>query len=376
MSVELISHMVIAFVGTRGIPYQNTRDRNEYNCEIVATQLARRGHSVYVLSDPNYTQLTEYKNIHIIPSQPRVKSIVRELKKIENLDIVHIRSLEYAWVAFWVSLQMPQVRVIFDYHQYTFVNSKKNRRRYMLLSYISAQFSDSLIIDNPELQTLFNSSFKSKVYSIPTGIDTTSIVNSQNNFKDLYPQEYILVHNGQYRDSESLELWLKAYRKHNLNLPVIVLGKVKPAIRESYQNDTILFVGELSGNTEQSLIQNAHIFVEISPNNEDKYPLSLALIAGIPVLASKGAYNQELIKANGIFFTPYNYSSIVTGLNIIEDMYPILKRIASEYIPIIQDILSIEGQVHKYLYAYLNTFEAKKARKYLEKPRFSIPVIG
>jgi glycosyltransferase involved in cell wall biosynthesis len=368
--------MVIAFVGTRGIPYQNTRDRNEYNCEIVATQLARRGHSVYVLSDPNYTQLTEYKNIHIIPSQPKVKSIIRELRKIENLDIVHIRSLEYAWVAFWVSLQMPQVRVVFDYHQYTFVNNKKNRRHYMLLSYISAQFSDSLIIDNPELQTLLNSSFKSKVYSIPTGIDTASIVNSQNNFKDLYPQDYILVHNGQYRDSESLELWLKAYRKHNLNLPIIVLGKVKPAIRESYQSDIILFVGELSGNTEQALIQNAHIFVEISPNNEDKYPLSLALIAGIPVLASKGAYNQELIKANGIFFTPYNYSSIVTGLNIIEDMYPILKRIASEYMPIIQDILSIEGQVHKYLYAYLNTFEAKKARKYLEKPRFSIPVIG
>jgi glycosyltransferase involved in cell wall biosynthesis len=367
--------MVIAFVGTRGIPYQNTRDRNEYNCEIVATQLARRGHSVYVLSDPNYTQLTEYKGIHIIPSQPKVRSIIRELKKIEHLDIVHIRSLEYAWVAFWVSLQMPQVRVIFDYHQYTFVNSKKNRRRYMLLSYISAQFSDSLIIDNPELQTLFNTSFKSKVYTIPTGIDTP-IVNTQNNFRDLYPQDYILVHNGQYRDSDSLELWLKAYHKHNLNLPIIVLGKVKPSIRDIYQNDTILFVGELSGNTEQALIQNAHIFVEISANNEDKYPLSLALIAGIPVLASKGAYNQELIQNTGILFTPYNYSSIVTGLNIIEDMHPILKRKAIEYMPIIQDILSIEGQVHKYLYAYLNTFEAKKIRKSKPEPTLSIPVIG
>jgi glycosyltransferase involved in cell wall biosynthesis len=368
--------MVIAFVGTRGIPYQNTRDRNEYNCEIVATQLARRGHSVYVISDPNYTQLTEYKGIHIIPSHPKVKSIIRELRKIEHLDIVHIKSLEYAWVAFWISLQMPQVRVIFDYHQYTFVNNNKNRRNYMLLSYISAQFSDSLIIDNPELEMLLSPSFKSKVYTIPTGIDTNTIVNNQNTFKGLYPQDYILVNNGQYRDSDSLELWLKAYHKHNLNLPIIVLGKVKPSIREAYQSDTILFIGELSGNTEQALIQNAYIFVEISPNNEDKYPVSLALITGIPVLASKGAYNKELIQNTGIFFTPYNYSSIVTGLNIIEDMHPILKRKASEYMPIIQDILSIEGQVHKYLYAYLNTFEAKKARKSIGEPTLSIPVIG
>lgn len=365
--------MTIAFIGTRGLPYQSTRDRNEYNLETIAVPLAKRGHSVYVISEPNYTQATEYKGIQIIATQPTIRATIKALRKIPNLEILHIRSLEYAWVAFWISLQMPQVRIIFDYQQYTFINTAQNRQKFRLLSYISAKFSDSLIIANPALKSLFSPSFKSKLYIIPTGIETkTSIID--NNLKAIYPQDYILVNVSQYRDTKSLELFIKAYCNHNLKQSLIILGKVKPEIKEIYQSKNIIFVGELSGNTEKALIQNANIFVEIPTDNEDKYPLSLALVSGIPVLAARGLYNQELLQNKGIFFSSYNYSSIITAFNSIQDMQGILQKIAINYMPIIQDKLSVDGQVHKYLYAYLNTFQTKQSRKFLPSPTYSITI--
>jgi len=365
--------MNIAFVGTRGIPYQSTRDRNEYNLEIIAVPLARRGHSIYVISEPNYTQTTEYKGIHIIPTKPTIRATLNALKKIHNLEIVHIRSLEYAWVAFWVSLQMPQVRVIFDYQQYTFVNNTQNRQKFKLLTYISAKFSDSLIIANPALKSLFSHAFKSKLYTIPTSIEA-NVGTIDTNIKSIYPKDYILVNVSQYRDARSLELFIKAYNNHSLNQSLVILGKVIPELKERYKSENIIFVGELSGNTEQSLIKNANIFVEISRENEDKYGLSLALFAGVPVLAARGLYNQSLVKNKGIFFTTYNYSSIITGLNTIQDMQVILNKMAMSYLPIIQDRLSIDGQIHKYLYAYLNTFQSKQSRKLVSTNTYSIPV--
>lgn len=372
MPERIIKFMTIAFVGTRGLPYQSTRDRNEYNLETIALSLASRGHSVYVISEPNYSQATEYKGINIIASSPTIKATMRALRKIKGLEIVHIRSLEYAWVAFWVSLQMPQVRIIFDYQNYTFVNTAQNRQKFRLLTYISAKFSDSLIISNPALRDLFSPNFKSKLYFISNGIDINT--SSLYDIKNIYPQDYMLVNVSQYRDAKSLELFIKAYCNHKINHSLIVLGKVLPTIKDKYQSKNIIFVGELSGTTEQALIQNAKIFVEIATNNEDKYPLSLALVSGVPILASRGVYNQSLVKNKGIFFTPYNYSSIITGLNTIQDMQPILNRMAESYMPVIQDKLAIDGQIHKYLYAYLNTFQTKQARKFLPANTYSIPI--
>lgn len=364
--------MNIAFVGTRGLPYQSTRDRNEYNLEAIAVPLAKRGHSIYVISETDYTQVSEYKGIKIIATKPSTKAIIKALKKIKNLEIVHIRSLEYAWVAFWISIQMPQVRIIFDYQQYTFANNTQNRQKYKLLTYISAKFSDSLIISNPALRELFSPNFKSKLYFIPTGIEINT--SSLYDIKSIYPRDYMLINIAQYRDSASLELFLKAYSNHGINYPLVILGKVLPNIKQKYQSENIIFVGELSGTTEQALIQNAKIFVEIATENEDKYPLSLALVSGVATLASRGIYNHSLIQNKGIFFTPYNYSSIITGLNTIQDMQPILNRIADSYMPIIQDKLAIDGQIHKYLYAYLNTFQTKQARKFIQARTYSIPV--
>lgn len=373
MPERIITLMTIAFVGTRGLPYQSTRDRNEYNLEAIAVPLAKRGHSVYVISEPNYSQATEYKGISIIPTKPTIKATMKALRKIKGLEVVHIRSLEYAWVAFWVSLKIPQVRIIFDYQQYTFVNTAKNQQKFKLLTYISAKFADSLIIANPALTSLFQPSFKSKLYTIPTGIEVNNSI-SDNNIKAIYPQDYMVVNVSQYRDTKSLELFIKAYCNHKINYSLIVLGKVIPAIKEKYQSNNIIFVGELSGTTEQALVQNAKIFVEIPTDSEDKYPLSLALVSGIPTLSSRGIYNQSLVKNKGIFFTPYNYSSIITGLNTIQDMQLILNRMAESYMSIIQDKLAIKGQIHKYLYAYLNTFQTKQARKLIPSTTYSIPV--
>ena len=365
--------MTIAFVGTRGLPYQSTRDRNEYNLETIAVPLARRGHSIYVISEPNYTQANEYKGINIIATKPNIRATVNALKNIPDLEILHIRSLEYAWVAFWVSLQMPHVRIIFDYQQYTFANTAKNRQKFKLLTYISAKFSDSLIISNPALKGLFIPAFKSKLYTISTGVEINNEV-ANTDLKSIYPQDYILVNVSQYRDARSLEVFIKAYCNHKLPQSLIILGKVVPELRERYKGENIIFVGELSGETEKSLIQNANMFVEIARESEDKYPLSLALISGVPVLAARGVYNQSLVKNKGIFFSTYNYSSIITALNTIQDMKEILNKMATSYVPIIQDNLSIDGQIHKYLYAYLNTFQAKQAKKLIPAPTYSIPI--
>jgi|688.fasta_scaffold07267_15 glycosyltransferase involved in cell wall biosynthesis len=365
--------MNIAFVGTKGLPYQSTRDRNEYNLEMIAVPLAKRGHSIYVISETDYTQASEYKGIHIIATKPTIRATVNALKKIHNLEIVHIRSLEYAWVAFWISLQMPQVRIVFDYQQYTFINTTKNRQKFRLLTYISARFSDSLVIANPALKSLFIPAFKSKLYTIPTGVEINNEF-PNTDLKSIYPQDYILVNVSQYRDSKSLDLFIKAYFNHSIDKTLVILGKVLPEIKKIYKSESIIFVGELSGDTEKSLIKNASIFVEISKNNEDKYPLSLALVSGVPVLASRAIYNQSLVKNKGIFFNSYNYSSIITALNTIQDMQVILNKMAISYIAIIKDKLSVDGQIHKYLYAYLNTFQNKHSRKLVPATTYSIPV--
>ena len=368
--------MVIAFVGTKGIPYQNTRDRNEYNLECIAIELVKKGHDIYVFGDPNYTQNTDYKGISIVPTKQTVRDIIKQLKKIKNLDIVHIRSLKFAWVAFWVSIYMPHIRIIFDYHDYSFTNTPTNRRAYRILSYISAQFSDGLIIHNPYLRHVFRNSYQSKLYMIPTGVEEISEIQSSHTFKNMYPQRYIVLNSSLYRDSKGLELWIKAYRRHTLNYPIIVLGQVMPQIRKQYQSSTILFVGELSGNTEKELIANAALFVELSRDQEDKYPLSLALTEGVPVLACRGIWNKKLIGNHGIFFSSLNYSSIITALNTVEDMSLLLSRRAAQYTPIIRDTLSLERQVDMYILTYLRTFQLKEKLSQQQNPTYSIPVIG
>jgi hypothetical protein len=369
--------MNIAFIGTKGIPYQNTRDRQEYALESIAVNLATKNHSVFVFSDPQYSSVLEYKGVTIIPSKKSILSIIHKLQKIKNLDIIHIMSIEYAWLAFWVSIMMPHIRIVFEYHNYTFVDTPHNRQKYRLLSYISAQFSDSLITNNTPLYRLFNQSFHHKLYSIETGVEHTSHQSSPALLSDMFPEQYLLVNISLYKDSKSLDLWLKAYQKHSVNIPVVIMGKVHPHIREHYQSSNIIYVGEISGTTEKLLIQNAYAFIEISQAREDIYPLSLALINGVPVLAAQGMVNEALIRNAGRIFTPYNYSSIMTSLSTIQDMYPILKRKAMAYIPEIQDRLSLDGQIHKYIFVYVNTFQ-KKFRQAPQETQstYSIPVIA
>lgn len=364
--------MIIAFVGSKGIPYNSSLDRKEYNLEIVAKELNKRNHSVFVLSEPNYTNLDSYQGINIIYSRNNIWSKFQAIKKIKNLDILHILSIKDIYIAVWVSIFMPKVRIILDYNDYTF-NKKSNLefQSILLKTYLSKFLIDQVITDKLDIYNLLSKVISSKVSLIRKAIPNHINSNFENDWK-IQNKKYILVNSYSKKDQLNLKLIIESYKKIKSNYPLIIVGSVINRIKNNYSSDKIIFIGEISGKSERDIISNAKYFIESSSGKEDQFRLYTALVNSVPVLVPRNLNNSSLIKQNGLYFIDNNLSSIFNMFKFMEGVYHLMTIRSVKLAPKIQELFTLDGQINKYIFVYVNAFQSKFKSQIQEEN--SIPI--
>lgn len=364
--------MVIAFVGSKGIPYNSNLDRKEYNLELIAKELNRRNHSVYVLSNPNYTNLDSYQGVNIIYSKDNSWSKFQTIRKIKNLDILHILSIKDIYIAIWVSIFMPKVRIILDYNDYTFnKNSNIEFQKILLKTYLSKFLVDEIITDKLDTYNLLSKIIKSKVSLVRKAIPYHINSNSDNDWK-IQNKKYILVNSYSKKNQLNLKLIIESYKKIKSDYPLIVMGSVISRIKTNYSSNKIIFIGDVSGKSERDLISNAKYFIESSSGKEDQFRLYTALINAVPVLVSRNLNNNSLIKQNGLYFVDNNLSSIFNMLKFMEGVYHLMTIRAINFAPKARELFTLDGQINKYIFIYVNAFRSKFRSKVQEEK--SIPI--
>lgn len=368
--------MVIAFVGSRGLPYQSTQDRKEANLEQVALRLVEKGHDVQVFTDPTYSDLDVYQGITLTPTESSTWSKVQALRKIKNLDVLHLLSLNDAWVGFWISVLRPEVRIIAEIHDYTF-NPKIEtaRERKQIQVYLIKQFADQIITPREDVYQMFAQEAKRKTTLVYPGI---SVQRTKKNGGiktwDLVRRQYLLVESYSNRDQKNLKLIIEAYKKLYHPYPLVITGSVDPSLKQRYASESVLFIGAISGTTEREVISNARYVIPSSSRKEDQTFLHLALAHATPVLAERTELNTELIGQSALYFCHENLGSIICMMKFIESVYPIMSDRAIKFAKVAEDLFSPEGQVNRYLYLYVNAYQQKRFWKEPAGVRVSIPV--
>ncbi len=368
--------MVIAFVGSRGLPYQSTQDRKEANLEQVALRLVEKGHDVHVFADPTYTDLDVYQGITLTPTASSTWSKVQALRKIKNLDVLHLLSLNDAWVGFWISVLRPDVRIIAEIHDYTFnPNIETARERKQIQAYLIKQFADEIIAPREDVYQFFAKDAQAKTTLVYPGL---SVQRTKKNGGiktwDLVRRQYLLVESYANRDQKNLKLIIEAYKKLYHDYPLVVTGSVTPEMKKKYASEMVLFIGSVSGATEREVISNARYVIPSSTAKEDRTFLYMALAHATPVLAERQDLNMDLIEQNALYYCHENLGSIINMMKFMEGVYPIMSERAIKYAKHIEDLLSPEGQVNRYVYLYVNAYQKKRFWKEPAGERISIPV--
>jgi len=366
--------MVIAFIGSKGIPYNSSLDRKEYNLEIIAKELNKRNHSVFVLSNPNYTSLNSYQGINIIYSRNNIWSKFQAIKKIKNLDIIHILSLKDLYIAVWVSIFMPKVRIILDYNDYTF-NKKSNLefQNILLKTYLSKFLVDQIITDKLDIYKLLSKIVKSKISLVRKAIPKHINSSFDNDWK-IQNKKYILVNSYSKKNQLNLKLIIEAYKKIKSDYPLIIIGSTVSRIKRNYASDKIIFIGDISGKSERDIISNAKYYIESSTGTEDQFRLHTALINAVPVLVSRNSNNLSLIKQNGLYFVDNNLSSIFNMLKFMEGVYHMMTIRAVKFAPQAKSLFSIDSQINKFIFIYINAFKSKFNTQIQEEKSVSISI--
>lgn len=346
--------MHIAFVGTKGLPYQQSQDTKEYILEPIAEELVSRGYTVSVLADPNYTQIKDYRSIHNIYTNGTDWGDIRALLTIKDLDIVHIMTIRKSWIAFWISVLRPHVRVICEYHEYTYIH--KETKQMMIYNYLAYTYSHSLLVDRLSLRESLPTQYHQKVITYQPYISHHPQRNTEIlEYWNIIPQEYYVLKALSHYDIKQLKLTLLGYLKSKPIYPLMIIGSVPHSIKNTIIDPNIHYIGSLNGESEREIITNARVFIDPYQDQENKIPTLIAIIHGTPVITARSWTNENITRNYGVTITPYNLQSIITAFYTIRDFYRIKLSHAKIIQNHMQDVHTVSHHTNQYIQAYIGT---------------------
>lgn len=354
--------MVIVFAGSRGIPYRSTYDRQEYHLELTALALREKGHKVEILTDPDYSSLSHYRDIPL----HQVANIWEKLwtiRQISNLNIIHLTQMDWALVL-GVKLFFPHIRIIVE--QTISVMPERHLRW-------SRHWIDQYITSREDRQTYIKSLTKKPVHMVPRGLDI-HLTKHNGHIKTwgLTRRKYLLFDTEPGYSENNLRLALIAGYKSLLDYPLVVMGRVDPQLK--YMFPHVIFTGPLQGQQERELIANARFFIDTAPDKGDKHPLMLALGHATPVLSPRDSVHMNLVNRHGLHYSIENMSSLIHNMRFMEEAYSMLSQFAYDYAKTFRENHTLEGQINRYIYIYVNSF-VRERKHQLQKSTASSIVI-
>lgn len=368
--------MVIAFTGTRGLPYRSTSDRKEYRLELSALTLAQRNHEVHVLADPVYSDLDRYQSIKIHPTRSNIWSQFWTIKRIPKLDVLHVMSLDQALLVALVSLFLPQVRILFEAHDYH-TSKADTQAQWNILRRVDlvTKFADEIIVDRPDLYEFFRDRSNTPVHLLSQPLDI-HLTRQNRSIKtwNLSRRKYVLIHSHPQQDQITLRLILVAIQKNLLPWPVVILGNVSADIRAEFESQNVYFPGTTSGQTEREIIANARYFIDSSASAEDKTPLHMALAHATPVLVERTEVQQHWLSNKGLYYSRENLSSLIHTIRFMEEHYQILTEFAYAHAPQTRELHTVDGFVNRLIFIYVNAFVKKRQKEVQSMERITIPI--
>jgi glycosyltransferase involved in cell wall biosynthesis len=226
-------------------------------------------------------------------------------------DLIH---LHYADFGFLVPLLRLRFKVLVTSHGAEYNRDKWGKIAKLCFRIFEVPFvrySNICTSVSRRLADYYSEQYKKKVYFIPNGtdLDQVMLLNKESNKKyNIPPNGYILFAAGRIIPSKGCDLLLKANKKLNLKIPLIIVGNAKENgnyqfYLESLSEPNVLFIDFIEKKEELfEIISNSRFFV--FPSTYEAMSMMLLEVASLKkgIVCSDISENYDAIGNNAIFF--------------------------------------------------------------------------
>lgn len=320
--------MRIAFIGQKGIPAVS--GGVEKYVENVARRMAAEGHDVTVYARKHYTPLDvhEWEGVQVIHT-PGIRSknfdaITHTLTAtihamFQSYDVIHFQSIGPSTLAFLPRLLNRGTKVVATFHSQDYQHKKWSwfARTFLRFGeYLICRVPEKTIVVSQELAELVKEKYGYDAIYIPNGatVHKTTGTDHLSRF-NLKPERYILsvsrlvAHKGIHH---LIKAFIRLEDTNQLpnNFKLAIVGKeVDTAEYEQYlktlgeNRETIVFLGEQSGEALDQLYSSAYMFVQPSESEGMSLALLEAMGYGLPIVMSDIRANLEAAGVTATVFT-------------------------------------------------------------------------
>lgn len=307
--------MKIAYIGQKGLPTKF--GGIERHVEHIATNLAERGHDIFVYTRHWYTDkdLREYNGVNLIPL-PSVKTknfdaishtffaTIHSLFK--DYDIIHYHGVGPALLSWIPRVFKWKAKVIVTFHCKDSLHEKWGRiaRFFLRLGeFFAVKYPHETITVSKTLQKYCYKRFLEKTTYIPNGAEIPEI-SGDNIIKEkfgLLSKKYILIACRLVKHKR-IDLLINAFKNINTEHKLVIAGGsaytdqyVSQLKKLAADDKRIIFTGYQSGEALEQLFGNALLFVH--PSDLEGLPVAVieAMSYGVPTLVSDIPEQKELI---------------------------------------------------------------------------------
>lgn len=314
--------MKIAIIGQKGIPAIS--GGVETHVEELASQMAGRGHEVYVYTRPNYTDksLKTYRGVHLI-SLPCIPT--KHLDAISHtflacfdllfrrVDIVHFHSIGPSLLIWLAKILKPRTPIIATFHTLCYTHKKWGsfaRLSLKLGEKLCCTLADEVITISQGLKAYTYEKYQREANYIPNGVNIgiqreAKIISEKWQLK----KDSYIVMVSRLIQHKGIHYAIEAFKQIQTDKKLVIVGDgfftdnyVEELRALSADDERIMFTGRQSGEVLEELYGNAYLFVQPSESEGLSIALLEAMSYGTNVLVSDIPENKEAIAEIGYTF--------------------------------------------------------------------------
>jgi len=313
--------MRIAVIGQKGIPAKF--GGVEKHVEDLATNLAQRGHEVYVYTRRNYTpaDLASFRGVNLV-SLPSVNS--KHFDAISHtflacldvarrdVDMVHFHSIGPSSLLWLVKLLKPRTPVVATFHTQCYMHQKWNNLAKFYLRFgelVCCKLSDRTIAVSKTLQQYANKKYEREIVYVPNGVAVEPVTEFTALAEwGLEPEKYILAVSRLVKH-KGVHYLIEAFKKLETDKKLVIVGDsaftnkyVSQIHRLAEGESRIIFTGNQSGDKLKQLFSHAFAFVQPSESEGLSIALLEAMAYRQAVLVSDIPENLEALPGTDYVF--------------------------------------------------------------------------
>lgn len=319
--------MKIALIGQKGLPAKS--GGVEKHVERLAAELVAEGHEVTAYVRPHYSdpEIREWQGVRLVPvfgiRTKHLDAITHTFSATVHAlfggyDVIHFHSIGPSTLSFLPKFFCRKTAVVATFHSRDYFHAKWGRFARWCLR-LSERFAcrvpDRTIAISRGMTEYAADTYQAEAEYIPNGADgeRTESVDYLHPF-GLREERYVLSVSRLVRH-KGIHYLIEAFKNledtgklpNNFKLAIVGTHAETPEyerdLREmSEGRESIVFLGEQTGQALRELFSHAAVFVQPSEDEGLSIALLEAMSYGLPVIASDISGNREALERAGHFF--------------------------------------------------------------------------